>query len=330
MTSCQKLAERYAKETNNPIPEKPDEDWLLVSTWGCVPLGITEKEVENKFVAITDGDKCAKQAESYNKRPTVDEKDEYPRVPAANYLKEEGFLAWVNERGMQCINKVVGRVYGFDYEKGVSKHPGKNQEPPNSRCWGPCYRTTETSDTCFECVQNALVDMPDLCKPGTDSTLLKEALNCQSCLAAQGSPFDLTYELADAEKEPEKRAAQEAELNDQLLNSMWACITGTVSPGLSPSDIALIVIGSIFVVVALIVLIVWFTVYKHKIRKMLTQEEMVDQRRAQLQLASPSLYSSNGSSSSALAGSITASTDRGPSWGIEPETAPETGTADLL
>lgn len=236
-TSCQKLAQMYAADTKNPIPSsdastQAKSDWLLTQEWGCILPGETVFHSNDDGFCTTNNNPEA---------PPVNTSTALVRPPALNYLKEDGFLHWVNQRGMQCVNRVVGNFYGFNYSTGSANIPSVSVSPPDSQCWASCFQATSESAMCFECVKQVVQTDPSRC-PGIDPNLIQDAVNCQQCIGT----------------------SQGATPN---VNDMWKCITGSIHPGLSTADIAIIVVVCVFVVTMIIVIAVYYTVIHPKILK---------------------------------------------------------------
>lgn len=251
MSTCKKLAEQYATESGIAIPPitasvEEKQNWLLISEWGCIPPGTT-----TVLTSPACKDQNDKQSDSTN--VTV-------RPPMLNYLQESGFLHWVNQRGMQCINGMVGRFYGLNTNTGTSNSPGPSVSPPNSRCWGACYLATTESSMCFECVKEVLLADPSVC-PALDmhnpanENMVRDSIGCHECIANQ-SKF-----IQSASSPPNT-----PDLN-AMMNNIWKCITGTVPKSLSDVDIIVIVIISVFVSAVAITLGLYFGYFHPKIVK---------------------------------------------------------------
>jgi hypothetical protein len=252
MLTCKALAERYSQETNIPIPPNSasgDEKgvWLLTEQWGCLIPGV------DGFVAD--------QAECKSRLDVVPTDGNYK--PYLNYLQQEGFLAWVNERGLKCVNGIMGNYYGLDQNTGSAKIPSVSVSQPESQCWGACWNVTTQSEMCFECINQVLTANPSMCPSidvtnESDETLIRDAIACHNCISVKG-----TFVPTPDSSVTLDQAAQ--------ANNMWACITGTVSEGLSTIDIIVIVCVSIFVFALVLTLGLWFGVFKKRLEKQ--QEE---------------------------------------------------------
>jgi len=264
--SCQKLAQRYAAETGKPVPG-PDagfqarSDWLLTQQWGCILPGTTEFHDNKDGFCAQNNDLKAPPASgtvgpghpSSTIPSTVS-----TRQPYLNYLKEDGFLHWVNQRGMQCVNRLVGNFYGFDTQTGNARTPGLNVTPAPSLCWGACFNASSNSATCFECVNQQLLANPSLCpqlNPNNpdDESLIQDSLLCHECVGTQ----NVFVQQAGADPGvPDQNA---------MVNNIWQCITGTVSQGLSTATIVIIVVVVVFVVTIALTLGIYYGVIHPKI-----------------------------------------------------------------
>jgi len=163
-------------------------------------------------------------------------------------LKEDGFLHWVNERGMKCINRIAG-FHKPPYPHSYFNTPFVPQEnnwfnaAPPAQCQTFCNKVRPDSESCFACINMAIQKDPTLCNFENgfnkstneytydtagqdlkeDPELLKECVECQRCLANEGS----------------------ANVND---DSIWKCVTGDIKEPLSSSEIIMIVMGVILVI----------------------------------------------------------------------------------
>ena len=254
-TSCQALAERYHKEGNPAIPSsdakwETKSDWLLTQEWGCIPPGTTE---------FKDAEYC----KTYNNPPAP--KNSNPstantRPPMLNYLKEDGFLHWVNQRGLQCINRIVGNFYGFNSQTGNANVPSVSVSPPQSQCYGACFQATSATEACFECINQTLLSNPSLCpqlNPNNpeDEQLIQDSVNCHECIGTKGGFVQKTG------------AAPNTPDFEKITNNVWACIVGTVHPPLTTAEIAGIVIIGVFVIAIAITLGIYYGVLHPRVLK---------------------------------------------------------------
>jgi hypothetical protein len=261
MATCQNLANRYAQETGIQTPDagapiNPDRaDWLLTQTWAC-----QYKDDDGKLVESTDPAICSSRVVSIppTQNQNVTESTGVPRT----ILEESGFLDWVNQRGMGCINKVTGIVNTHPYGNGVPyTEPGLYVPYPKAKCASACYNVTAEQDTCFECVKNALEDpsnnMTTLCPAlyngdtikSVDTGLMKESLGCHTCIAENST--NLTVATSTVASNGNVNLG--AEYNPDGFNRIWGCITGNVSQPLSTGAIIGIIIGSLVLAAALAV-----------------------------------------------------------------------------
>lgn len=293
--NCKNLAEKYATLTSIPIPDSDvewyDSDpskatrskWMLSSEWHCV------SEDKNKLISRTS---CATPIPNTNpvqyntiRCETVCDQSEltplvsisvlpsaYNPTPSAGsvdtaamfrVLKEEGFIHWVNSRGMKCINRVIG-VLKPPYPLDTYNTPFVPQENnwfnalPAAHCQTFCNKVRPDSEACFACVNLVLQKDPSLCRFETDlnqgqyvyeeagkdlasdDTLLQECIKCQRCLGEQAG-------------------------HDQNDDSPWKCVTGDIKEPLTPSQIILIVAAAIFVVAVAVFFALHYYFKKRKI-----------------------------------------------------------------
>ena len=273
--ACKHLVEQYAQEVQVSIPyqgtEKEREDFLLLSGWGCkIPLvyinsdstkqqasceadgGQIVQDGPNTFCFIKEDmnlpeaqRKCltAGGSEWYNSRnKDANNPNGAPEpLPVYNHYYNEGFLAWLNERGMKCIGQITGQFFGLNAD-GVINIPTSQIPFPDSKCWGACHNVTEDSEMCFECVKQELTNNPSLC-PNVDltryPTLVEDCVHCQTCIASQANPKTMDG------------------------NKLWRCIDGTVPTKFTTNDIILVVLGTILLI-SIIVFAVLFVHFKHR------------------------------------------------------------------
>jgi len=267
MPSCKGLAERYAAEENKPIPpsnasQEVKNNWLLIEEWGCIPPGTTE------FITR---DLCLPDPPTGPKiRPGMNDPDPPPppasnlgsRPPVLNVYRESGFLAWVNERGLQCINRIVGNFYGLNTETGQANRPGPSTTPPDSQCWGACYNATTDSEMCFECIKTILTNDPSRCPAisatnPADENLIRDSISCHECIGSQA---------AFIQSQAQDAAPETPDL-DAMTENVWRCVTGTVKPGLSETVIILIVVLVVFIAAVALTLGLYFGYFHPKILK---------------------------------------------------------------
>ncbi len=248
-TSCQDLATRYAKETTKTIPDSSasvdtKSQWLLTQTWGCVVKG----------QVYTTAAEC----KSYNnlKPPQRPASTVNTRPPMFNYLIEDGFLHWVNQRGLQCINRITGKFFGLDPNTGVAKIPSATVTPPQPQCVGACRSVTSDRSACFECINQLIAQSTPATNPCPEvdptnpenTNLLRDAVNCHECIANQSVGVPVTP-------------------IDASINSCWSCVTGVIQPPISIQVIIISAILGAMVLTVGIVLIVFYKVIKPRIEK---------------------------------------------------------------
>lgn len=270
MSSCAILAQRYVKE----VPTLPDgsanvippanasfadkSKWMLISKWGCLIPPATVPEMNQ--------DVC-----KANEPPFVPTQNVNQRPPVLNYLQETGFLNWVNERGLKCINKITGNYFGLNLATGAVNTPSPSVSPPMAQCWGPCRSVTDTSSMCFECVNQILAQDPALCdnalNPSNpdDEQLIQQAVSCHTCIASQGGFIGQTTPTPIPD-------------NDAIMNNMFNCVLGNVTQPLSVTAIVLIVILGVMLLTAAIILGVYFGVIEPKLKKKQAQDQVIIQK----------------------------------------------------
>jgi len=208
----------FAKTYGN-VPATPNKAWLLTSEWGC--MDPDTKEFQKAAW-------CKENLDVPERKTTGGDP-----LPHLNWYKESGFLNYVNIRGMNCINRVLGKFLQKD-ENGDVLIPGPDVPLPEPKCAVICTNVTRQSKMCFECVAQALEENPDLCpdwknQPKDRDKELYKAIDCQTCVAERAKTVD------DA----------------------WRCITGAEDPfELSDAQLAgIIILGIILVVVPMVIFI---------------------------------------------------------------------------
>ena len=260
MSTCRELSEQYAKETgiNTPAsnaPIYPDRsDWLLTQTWSC-------QFEESKGVYKESSDKKVYDNIAVTVPATGDQPSDTTvlGVPMT-ILQEDGFLDWVNQRGMGCINKVTGIVNTHPYGDGVPyTEPDIDTPYPVSRCSSACYNVSADQETCFECVKNALEqnELTKLCPAlyngdtikTVDTSVMKKSLGCHTCIATNS--HGLT--VATSHIDENGHLAFETTYDPTGFDRIWGCVTGNVSTPLSEGAIVGIIIGCMVAVALLVV-----------------------------------------------------------------------------
>lgn len=261
MSTCKSLAARYTKE----VPILPDKSanvipavdatydekdkWMLISRWGCL--------VPPATVPNMNREDCIANEPPNDPNVTVNQ-----RRPALNYLQESGFLSWVNDRGLKCVNKITGTYYGMNMATGLANTPGPTTSPLKSQCAGACRSVTADSAMCFECINQVLATDPSICDNAVnpnnpdDINLIQQAVSCHTCIASQGEFIPLQPVTSPAKPN-----------NTAIMNNMFQCVTGTLAEPLSITIIAIIVIVVVVAVTVAIVLGVYFGVIQPKLKK---------------------------------------------------------------
>jgi hypothetical protein len=279
MASCKALAERYAKEESKPIPPPnasldTKQNWLLVEEWGCIPPGTTTfQDASTCMGDPSKGIAGTNDPEAPPPGPTGQIRSNLAsRPPVLNYLKSEGFLDWVNRRGLQCVNRIVGNFYGLNTTTGQANRPGPSITPHDSQCWGTCYNATTNSEICFECIKSVLIKDPKLCPEidphsPADDNLIKESISCHECVGSQAAFIQSQAENAQPDS-PDL---------DKMMDNIWICITGSLSNKLDATDIILIVIFGVFILAAALTLGLYFGYFHPKILRSEARRRKLEQ-----------------------------------------------------
>jgi len=252
MSSCQKLAQRYVKETGKSIPAETADyitksNWLYVQQWGCILPGDATKTFHKNDQFDLNGF-CYQT--NNNSPPAAPASSLKQRPPVLNSLQETGFLAWANQRGLQCINRIVGNFYGLNTDTGLVNAPGPSITPPQNQCWGACQNVTTNSTMCFQCINQVLLANPSLCpiNPNNpdDENLIADSISCHNCVGLQGSFVQMANKTPGT---PDDNA---------IINNMWVCITSGLSAPLSATVIVLIAIFAVMIITTAVILGVYF------------------------------------------------------------------------
>ena len=159
--ACVTLVKLYvAENVNKPVPIRDidttdadwqtlREEWLKTDEWTCYdPISknftINCENVEEPVYFIHN-------TEPEERRPIV------YKGKARSFLKQTGFMNWINQRGGQCINHVTGLLTPYDKEWNFLT-PSQTVGHPLRYCTKECLRYTSTSDPCFVCVKKVLED----------------------------------------------------------------------------------------------------------------------------------------------------------------------------
>jgi hypothetical protein len=243
--ACQNLATRYASETGIAIPgSSASVDargvWLLQQSFGCVlPNGTVS-------YAIPPDPAACENISTFVSPYT------FEGVPRTQ-LKESGFLAWVNERGMQCINRLTG-VF-----TDVANIPNVSVSQPMTYCNTACYNVLAGNQTCLQCIKQILEDpannLQDACPALYNSTsiktvdtdLMNDSLSCHACIGNNSNNLTIPVEtVVDGVN------VLSSKYNESAFNMVWGCVTGSFPSQLSVGAIIGIVIACIIVVLAII------------------------------------------------------------------------------
>ena len=274
--ACKKLAAKYAAN-HTPIPSSDTDiqtrmDWLLTQEWGCVQNG-------TEYYDSTICDDTDDRNLSHHLSKTR--------------LKEAGFLHWVNTRGMQCINKLTGVINTLPVDQhGHYQIPGKDVAYPETYCSGPCYNANPDSDSCFECVKKTLENtdlrVGDLCPDLYDGSnkvdvdLMKESLECHSCIAQKSKNLQISTVVHDPNCKTRTSTNAEVSIhggcdtytttvNPVAFENIWGCITGDFPVVWSTGGIIGVVILCLLVIVRIGVMI---KSYYSNQRKQKTKEDL--------------------------------------------------------
>lgn len=235
--ACVDLAKEYALSMGKPIPRTNSSidtkvDWLLTNKWCC--------QIDDVVNGKKDYIECHKETCAHHviTIPKVGQQKEDVNLKGAplTYLKETGFLAWTNERGMQCINKVTGLITNYNRADGVPyKEADLTNEYKPSHCTNVCNNLQPNSDTCFECIKHAIEDdtkhfIQGICPalyngttiPIVDTKLIKDSVACHSSIADHSKNATKTTSYID----DNSKARYKTEYNPDAFENMWGCITG--------------------------------------------------------------------------------------------------------
>lgn len=209
-STCEALGERYARESGDPIPANNDnvdalDTWLFRDVDRCI-------DSDGKF---TDAEPPCSSTQVHG-------------------FKQDGFIAWLNERGFQCVNKITGRIHDPD------KPPGPSQAPPKSACSPQCLQYN--SKTCMDCVQQILKDDPNRC-PTSDVNTVSQCVECMDRMA------DVLRTVSNRTKGDETKngvymLSEKKDVPDSHVVAVMDTVRGkhiSDSTGLSASEVAIII-----------------------------------------------------------------------------------------
>jgi hypothetical protein len=269
--ACVNLANEYGKlgytipSKDSPIKER--SDWLLTQQWCCRQM-VQPYEIKCN---TPDNDICSKQ-ENFTpavkdsdgkiiQNSTIDLKGGIPTT----ILKESGFLAWVNDRGMKCINLITGsiNIWPVIDPEGEYKEPGSDTGFQESFCNGACYNVKPDQETCFECIKDVLEDpdpspskkllqtvCPALYDPANninevDTELMKTSVECHACIASKSTGLITSKPKMSMFGKEEYTSVY----NSSGFENIWGCITGHFPVRFSVGAI----IGIVFLIIILII-----------------------------------------------------------------------------
>ena len=267
--ACQQLAATYASSTAHPIPatdadiETVRGPWLITRQFGCQP--------SPDFVINMNTDECAAVMQPAAAGPGQTTAFVSAGAPLV-IIQETGFLAWVNERGLQCINKVTGLVNRAPVVNGTPyKDPGIDKAFLPTFCNKECYNVLPDQIGCFECVKAALEnpanDLTETCpalwngSTPVDTGLMQQSLQCHACIANKSASLVTTTSTQDSKG----NTVYSQTYNEGSFNNIWTCVTG--DNGLSAGAIAGITLG----IAAFLALVIGLSVYFAKKRKKQSQ-----------------------------------------------------------
>jgi hypothetical protein len=240
--ACVSLAKKYADETKHPIPQIDEtvevrSDWLVHQNWCCQdPKTLTLHCDDDDGKSVGGKQKTNK----FCNTSIIAVPDPLPHTTFTNvegipmtHLQETGFLAWVNESGMQCINKLTGIINGYTVDHGVEyKEAGQDVPYIKSYCHAACYNVTAGQESCFECIAQVLEDesLPALertfldqaCptlynksdKKTVDTQLMQDSLSCHTCIGENSKNLTVVNDKGDTV------------YNEQSFENIWGCVTG--------------------------------------------------------------------------------------------------------
>lgn len=213
--TCGILSKRYATEFKAPIPAV-DAGTDAFSEW-----------------LLKDEDICVNQDGKKQDRPLP------CTTSQIHVFEQSGFIAWLNERGYKCVNKILGKIYD------PTKPPGADHPFPKSSCNTECR--VFNSDTCFSCVEKVLKEDPSICD--TDLNTLKQCVECTDKIAdtvqhmankdkGEGPTKNGVYILGQTENAPPSHitavmnTARGIEVNSTAGPDLIAIVVGSVLGGL--------------------------------------------------------------------------------------------------
>jgi len=172
--ACKRLLAEYVKETGKVLPalestEDIKKKWLLSEDWKCY-VGTRAYELSN----------CHTIDNSSTQDPVYK-------------LNEDGFLAWINERGRKCINHVTGEFYQTVKQPDgtyVYQGPSASTAPSSTHaCWDKCMHVSRgnstTDNECVACIIKYLQTNPSACITPITRDQMLDSLICQQQIAQE-------------------------------------------------------------------------------------------------------------------------------------------------
>jgi len=260
---CDKLVAQYVtdNQTKNPndVTDATERAEYLrkIPYWTCYQPNSTNVEKDDPALCLT-----TYYDQLQNKTPST---------PGRYLLYEAGFVPWVNDRGMKCINHVTGVFHDIFHsgpQVGQPKDPKDRSSP--TQCNAACLKATASSTKCFQCVAQAVVAMPTLCPAYTGKTVdeiaagLKDAVSCTSCIGQQALKVNKHGARSlpvnpTTEEEAAALIAGQTALRATQADYCWDCLLGKVPTHpftQTPQFIVIMICVSILVLVACVAVIV--------------------------------------------------------------------------
>lgn len=300
--ACKNLAAKYAEELGIGIPEATDpilgtinprtgestgrSAWLLRREWMCRDKN---SDTPEKLLQSEECDELIRDlVDGFG--PYDGGTEEKRKGLPLTVLHEEGFLPWVHERGLKCIQRVTGDLVQYNsetitvpveggsdrvYKPGTYLDPGLDFPFPEAACQQACSKLIASQDTCYECIQSHLEGMSRKriverevvidreCEPYfvdgqyvAPSKDIQEAVLCEECIGEHY--FNLLKPLK------ENGEVDEEVYSEKEFNELWGCITGEFSNELSTTAIIAIAVVGGLILIAVIAGSLWYVTRKRK------------------------------------------------------------------
>jgi hypothetical protein len=323
--NCRRLAEEYERVTNKPIRVDPDlltplpndqngqppfpppwfetENDLYTSRMHCITNSVISVAgtPTTTYPAYTlhPPERCATipplSLDETTIRTTNGTTNGTPSdvAPAYRALVEDGFLHWVNERSVKCINRVIGNTLPYyppqtktspamknipflPYDARLAVHPAIS--PPLTDCSQYCSRIHPDSQACFDCVTHFLQSHPEVCNFPQPGAYVAGAISVLTSAAYLSS-------TAGEEIKANPTLLRECVSCQMCLGSEsdpWHCLTGTF-PTVWTSRAYIVLALSIcfFLCLLLLIVFLWYspltppsTIYAR--REPLTESKMTN------------------------------------------------------